>query len=206
MRRNYLPKSNIMVTSIYGVSIRRTYENGNQYQHGLLECILVVHGIRDAAWKYCIPKSSLSRYVIAAKTEKQGRKAVFNKREVTELTNCLVDLASLGFPMNYNDLGELVESYSMTNNVTRALNVFNYKERRSYPGPDWIKSFMERNNLFFKEATKLSSHRYNPTKNPFIINNFYGLLQKFLNELDLADRPNLIRNADESGLPSEPNK
>ena len=137
---------------------------------------------------------------------KQGRKPVFSEQELNGLKRCIVDLDSLGFPMNNNDLGELVESYSIANNVTRALKIFKFKGRQGYPGPDWINTFVENNNLSFKEATKLSRHRYNATKNPFIIYNFYDILEKVVFDLNLQERPNFIWNIDESGLLSEPNK
>ena len=65
---------------------------------------------------------------------------------------------------------------------------------------------MTRNRLFLKEATKLSQVRHNATRNPFIINHFYDILGKVLVDLGISDRPDLIWNADESGLPYEPKK
>ena len=76
------------------------------------------------------------------------------------------------------------------------------KGRPGYPGPDWLKSFMDKNSLSLKEATKLSPTRYNATKNPFIIYNYFDLLEKTIHELDLQNHAELIRNCDESGLPN----
>ena len=72
--------------------------------------------------------------------------------------------------------------------------------------PDWINSFTKRQKFSLKEATKLSTARYNATKNPFIVNHYYNILEKTIQNLGLNDRPDLIWNVDESGLPYEPKK
>ena len=59
-------------------------------------------------------------------------------------------------------------------------------------------------NLSLKHATKSCKARRNVTKNPFIINHWYDLLEKTISNLELENRPDLIWNVDESGLISEP--
>ena len=49
----------------------------------------------------------------------------------------------LGFALSIFDIGKL------------------YWERKRHPKPDWINSFMKRNNLSLEEATKLSIACYN---------------------------------------------
>ena len=65
---------------------------------------------------------------------------------------------------------------------------------------------MKRFNLSLKEATKLSRARYNATKNPFVVNHFYDLVEEKTKELNLENKPSSIWNMDESGLPHEPKK
>ena len=60
-------------------------------------------------------------------------------------------MAKLGFALSIFDIGKL------------------YWERKRHPKPDWINSFMKRNNLSLKEATKLTIACYNATKNLFVI-------------------------------------
>ena len=57
---------------------------------------------------------------------------------------------------------------------------------------------MKTSRLSLKNATKLSKARHNVTKNPFIINHWYDLLEETIDKLGLGDRPDLIWNADES--------
>ena len=92
------------------------------------------------------------------------------------------------------------------NDHDRGKKILKHKGCPGYPGPDWLKDFIGRNKLSLKEATKLSVCRYNATKNPFIIYNYFDIVEETINKLGLADRPDLIWNCDESGMPSEPRK
>ena len=134
----------------------------------------------------------------------QGRKLVFSPDEMQDLKKCIVALLSLSFGMRIKDVAQLVESYVQHNNHEKGKKVLKFKGRPGYPGPDWLKSFMDKNSLSLKEATKLSRARYNATKNPFIIYNYFDLLEKTIHELRLQNRTELIWNCNESGLPHKP--
>ena len=166
--------------------------------------------LRKLAKKYNIPKSSLEKHVKAAAIGKtltgQGSKPVFNENETANLRECIVQLASLGFGMRRKDIAELVESYVLHNDHERGKKILKYKKRPGYPGPDWLTSFIKKNNLSLKEATKLSRPRYNATKNPFVVYHYFDLLEKTISNLGLENKPEVIWNCDESGLPHEPKK
>ena len=85
-------------------------------------------------------------------------------------------------------------------------NVSKHDGRPGFPGPDWMTSYLKRNNLSLKEATNLSSARYNATENPFVIFHYFDILEEAIEKLKIRDRPDLIWNCDESGLPHEPKK
>ena len=67
-------------------------------------------------------------------------------------------------------------------------------------------AFIKSQHLSLKEATKLCAPRYNATKNPFIVYHYYDSLESIIRDLKLENRPDLIWNTDESGLPHEPKK
>ena len=115
-------------------------------------------------------------------------------------------MVELGFALSINDIGELVESFVLHNGMENAKARLKYGGRKGHPGPDWVKLFMKRNNLSLKEATKLCVDRYNATKNPFIVYHFYDILEQTINDLGIENRPDLLWNCDESGLPHEPKK
>ena len=108
--------------------------------------------------------------------------------------------------MTSKDIGELVWSYVDSNDHERGKKAFHHRGRKGYPGPDWLEKFISDNNLSAKQAITLSTARYNATKNPFIIYHFYELLQETVAKLGIQNRPDLIWNCDESGLPHEPAK
>ena len=115
-------------------------------------------------------------------------------------------MAELGFALSISDIGELVESFVLHNGMENAKARLKYGGRKGHPGPDWVKLCMKRNNLSLKEATKLCVARYNATKNPFIVYHFYDILEQTINDLGIQNRPDLLWNCDESGLPHEPKK
>ena len=53
---------------------------------------------------------------------------------------------------------------------------------------------------------KLSRPCYNPTNNPFVVYHYFNLLEKTISNLGLENKPEVIWNCNESGLPHEPKK
>ena len=94
----------------------------------------------------------------------------------------------------------------MENNIEDAKKVFNYKGVKGHPGPDWLDEFLKDEKLSLKEATKLSRERHNATRNPYIVCKFYDLLGEMVQKLGVANRPDLLWNCDESGMPHKPKK
>ena len=161
---------------------------------------------RELSHKYNIPRTTIQSR-LKGDLQKVGRKGVFSVDEEIDLRSCISELAELGFAMTLSDIAELVENYVAVNNHQRGKKIFKRGGRIGYPGPDWLSSFLKRYDLSLKEATKLSAPRYNATKNSFIIYNFYELLEKVLDKHPIiAERPDLLWNCDESGLPHEPKK
>ena len=131
---------------------------------------------------------------------------MFSSEETKDLVETITVLADLGFGMTKRDIGELVHSFVEHNNHVRGKKTFSCRGIKGYPGPDWVNKFIINENLSVKKVTTLSTSRYNATKNPFIIKHFYDLLEKSVSDLGLHERPDLIWNCDESGLPHEPSK
>ena len=113
-------------------------------------------------------------------------------------------MAELGFAPTLSDICEIITDYVNKNNHLKGMEIFNYKGVSSFPGPDWTAPFIKMLGLSLKNTTKLSKAHSNATKNPFIICHWYDLLEETIDKLGLRDRPDLIWNAHESGLPSEP--
>ena len=76
--------------------------------------------------------------------------------------------------------------------------------RENRPGKDWLRSFMERRNLSTKKANMISAARKSATSNPFIVNDFYDVIEKII--IDHKLNPKQVWNCDESGFPTDPSK
>ena len=112
----------------------------------------------------------------------------------------------LGFAPTLSDIREIVTDYVNIDEKEKAQKTFHYKKLKGSPGKDWITLFMKRQNLSLKNATKLSKPCQNATKNPFIINHWFDILEESIENLGLKECPDLIWNVDESGVPHEPKK
>ena len=113
--------------------------------------------MRKLSNKYNVPIATLHRYLNHQKEEKQflkkiserGRKTVFTAVEERQLTNCIIELARIGFAPSLNEIGD-VRSYVEYNDHERGKKSFHYKSVLGYPGPDWMRNFLKRNKLPLK--------------------------------------------------------
>ena len=103
-------------------------------------------------------------------------------------------LAELGFAPTLNDIKEIVTDYVNINEIEKAQQIFNFIGLKGCPDKDWLSGFMRRENLSLKTATKLSKPHQNITMNPFLINDWFHILEETVKDLVLEDRPDLIWN------------
>ena len=159
--------------------------------------------------EFKIPKTVIQEHAACEKNgveiKQRGRKGVFTPDKELELKNCIVTLARLGFAPTLSDIREIVTDYVNINEKEKAQKTFHYKNLKGSPGKDWTSLFMKRQNLSLKNA-KLSKPCQNATKNPFIINHWFDILEESIENLGLKECPDLIWNVDESGVPHEPKK
>ena len=169
--------------------------------------------MRKLSDKYNVPIATLHRYLNYQKEGKaipekdvRGRKTVFTAEEQRQLTNCIAELARIGFAPSINEIGDVVRSYVEYNDHERGKKSFHYKNVQGYPGPDWMRNFLKCNKPSLKQATKLLIVCHNTTRNPFIVYHFYKVVAEALDDLEIGDQPDLIWKADETGLPHQPKK
>ena len=109
----------------------------------------------------------------------------------------MVLLCKLGFSPTKIDIQNLVKNYVVEHNLKTPF-------KNNCPGKDWIREFMNRNNLSLKKANMISSARKSSTANPFIIYDFYDVIENIITENNLSAAQ--IWNCDESGFPHDPAK
>ena len=157
--------------------------------------------IRSSAKKYGMAESTLRNRIklIQEGTEMvgSGRRNVLNEQEETQLARCINVLCNAGFSPSTNEIKDLVRDYVRANSITNPFN-------DDRPGKDWLRNFMKRQKLSTKKATIISAARKAATANPFIIFDFYEVVEKIIKEKKLNREQ--IWNCDESGFPTDPSK
>ena len=135
--------------------------------------------IRSSAKKYGMAESTLRNRIklIQEGTEMvgSGRRNVLNEQEETQLARCINVLCNAGFSPSTNEIKDLVRDYVCANSITNPFN-------DDRPGKDWLRNFMKRQKLSTKKATIISAARKAATANPFIIFDFYEVVEKIIKE------------------------
>ena len=157
--------------------------------------------IRKAARQYGMTDGIL-RYKLKQRSEgsvvnNTGRPTILSKTEEALLAEVVRTLCRIGFSPTRENMKDLVKEYVNEHNIANP-----FKDNR--PGKDWVRLFMGRNNLSMKKANMISSARKSATANPFIIHDFFDVLEEIMKEKKL--KPEQIWNCDESGFPHDPQR
>lgn len=156
--------------------------------------------IREAQKKYNIDKSLLSRRSRGIEKKVSGRKTALSKEIEEDLANKLKVLAKWGFALSRKEILSTVQDFVQENELKIA--VF----RDGKPGKDWFVGFCKRNKLSLKKIEQLEACRYKATSDPFIIYNFYDILEETLNKFNLKASPDSVWNLDETYFSSDPTR
>ena len=106
-----------------------THWTDTALRHALEERQQAGTSIRKLEKKYGVPKSTLNRHIKNGNKRKVGRKNMFSVEEESELKDCILKSADLGFPLTLKDIGELAESFVNISNVETAKNILKYVPR-----------------------------------------------------------------------------
>lgn len=154
---------------------------------------------REASEQDAIDRTFLFRKVHNRNQSVQGRKTALTREQESSLATNLKLLAKWGFPLNKQEVQCVVREYVEINNLN---TVF----RKNGPGDDWFREFIKRNKLSLKKPEPLEAVRRKATGDPFIIYNFYDILEEQLTALDLNDKPSHIWNLDETAFNFDPSR
>lgn len=154
---------------------------------------------REAGSKYNIDKSLIWRKIHNLNNSKQGRKTVLTKEEEEDLADKIRTMAKWGWALTRKEIRELVHIYVVQNSIKN-----NFKG--DYPGKDWLQLYFNRNGLVSKKMEQLEKSRREATSDPFIIYNFYEILEATLTALQLHDKPSQVFNLNETSFSSDPTR
>lgn len=159
------------------------------------------HSVNAASHRFAISEGGLRYRLQKLKAGEdlrtQGRKSAFTDEEEQRMASTIRTMCRLGFSLTSNELMSIVSDFVRKNNIQTP-----FKDGR--PGPDWLKLFMKRNALSLKKAEMISTARKSATSNPFVIYDFYDLLEELMEEHQFE--PDQIWNCDESGFPTDPQR
>ena len=120
-----------------------------------------------AAKKYGMSESILRNRMKMEQAGKKligsGRRPVLSQQEEFHLSKCIGSMCRLGFSPTRKPIKDLVRDYVCIHELITPF-------KNGCPGKDWLKAFMEINNLSLKKANMISAARKSATANPFIIN------------------------------------
>lgn len=156
--------------------------------------------ISKASKKYNIDRSFLSRRLHGKGTNKRGRKTDIEQQEEEKIAVCLKKLAQWGFGLTSEEVLDVVQEHISKNGLKTPQFI------GGRPGYDWLKNFMKRHGMSLKKPELLEVSRRNVTSDPFIIYEFYDILETALNDLDLLDKPAQIFNLDETSFCHDPSR
>ncbi|XP_030748969.1 uncharacterized protein LOC115877041 [Sitophilus oryzae] len=165
----------------------------------LLECLNEIkHGRishRAAEEKYKIPRRTILNKLKCRHSKKPGHQPIFTADEEREFVQCIISLGDYGFPVNMQELRNIIKNYLAR--CGREVKVF----KENTPGTDWLKGFLVRNpelSQRFAENVK----RMRAAVDEPMIRSFFENLSDELRDVP----PTNIWNFDETNLSDDPGK
>ncbi|XP_026728980.1 uncharacterized protein LOC113498807 [Trichoplusia ni] len=154
-----------------------------------------------AAKHYRIPVSTLNDRIkgkTRIKSQTLGRPTAIPDEIEVRLANALIILEKWGFGLSRVEIINLVEEFIKLNEIATPF-------RNGRPGSDWLYNFRKRHGLSIKKPQPIEHVRRQMT-DPFIIEEYFNLLEKVLLDLDLVNRPSQVWNLDETSVSLDPSK
>ncbi|XP_046685094.1 uncharacterized protein LOC124370837 [Homalodisca vitripennis] len=159
--------------------------------------------LRSVAKVLSIETTFLFRYLKKCETavdlRPPGHKHALSNEIENKLADHLKVMAKNGFALSKTEVLDVVKEYVEQNSLTVP-----FKDNR--PGHDWYIGFCKRHKLSLKKMEPLEKARKINTSDPFLIYEFYDLLEKKIEELDIANKPSHVYNLDETSFCSDPSR
>ena len=128
-----------------------------------------------------------------------GRSTALPTDVEKSLAGHLVTMAKWGFALTRRDVMNVTKEYVEQN----ALAV-PFKD--NMPGKYWFINFCQRNKLSLKNMERLEKCRRRATSDPFIIYEFYDVLENLLKSLNIFCKPENVYNLDETSFCTDANR
>ena len=150
--------------------------------------------IRRAADSFNVPKSTLADRVSGrvANHTLSGPRKILNDEQEEVLANFLIGCASIGYAKSRSEVMSIVNQIYKSRGIDKLVS------------NGWWDGFCKRHpNLTLRAAPCLSQIRY-LSSHPSILEQYFDVLEKTFTEYDLMQKPHMIFNIDETGVPFDP--
>lgn len=154
-----------------------------------------------AAQEYKIPMTTLHEHINKTKENirpNAGRPTVIPLEDEKKIAEAIMVMEKWGYGLSRIEIMELVAEYVRVNNIPTPF-------KNNIPGTDWFINFRKRHRLSIKKAQPVEFMRRKMT-DPFVIAEYFNLLQNTLKDLNLFERPQFIWNLDETSLCLDPTR
>lgn len=151
----------------------------------------------QAALVYGIPRTTINTRLQCVH-DTVGRPTVFSADFEKRMAENLHIMEKHGFPLSRKEASVLISEYVRRNGMTTPF-------KDDIPGKDWFYLFQKRNGLSIKKPQHVEIARRKAC-DPFVIYEYFDLLEKVVEELNLKDKPQQIYNLDETSICNDPVK
>ncbi|KAL0803352.1 hypothetical protein ABMA28_017415 [Loxostege sticticalis] len=152
-----------------------------------------------AAKKYQIPTTTLYDKIKGNyNTNVVGRPVAIPLELESQLANAIRILEKWGFGLSREEVMNVVADFVKCNKMVTPF-------KNNKPGKDWFINFRKRHNLSIKKPQPVEYVRKQMT-DPFVIFEYFKLLEVTLTDLNLFESPDLIWNLDETSLSLDPTR
>jgi len=183
---------------------RRRQYSSDRLKQAVDQVIAGIMSSYQAASTFSVPRGTVARHLAYYKRTGrrlkigEGRPTVLSHNEESMLVTIIQTRASAGFPMDKSDVTSLIAEYIPYVGKDRAFP-------GGKPGGDWYRAFLKRwhSEITLRKPELLTLSRALAC-NKSVIDAWFSILGKKLDELGLKDHPAQIFNCDESGLSTNP--
>lgn len=148
-----------------------------------------------------IPRATIQARITGTRGAKMpgpGKPTVFSRNQEIRIASLLHVMEKSGYPLTKKEVKAWISEYIRRNGIITPF-------KNDVPGNDWCTGFFKRNSLSMKKPQSVEVARKRAC-NPFTVYSYYDLLEKAVEELDLADKPEQIYNLDETSFCNHPSK
>ena len=152
--------------------------------------------LRQASNTYNIPIRTLRDHLTKVmKQAHRGHPPVFTAAEEQVLSKRLAKLSKMGFGLTREELRYSVYDFA---DLLKRANHFNKQNKAA--GHRWVRNFLKRNSTITMRQSEKLNYARGQRMNKTVVRKYIDIISATMEELGITQRPELVFNADETGV------